>query len=57
MEIVLMTVALFSVLAGVAVILFSVERIKNARALGKKVYKRNLYYAVIAKLFIKDLPD
>ncbi|MEL6811085.1 MAG: hypothetical protein AAFP76_07105 [Bacteroidota bacterium] len=35
----------------------TVEKIKRARAVGKKLHKKNGYYAFVAKFFVKDLPD
>jgi len=41
----------------VAVVLFTVRRIRLARHRGKRLPQKNLYYAMVAKLFMKDLPD
>ena len=42
---------------GGLLVLYTVGKIKKARQVGKKLSKRNRYYALVAKLFVRDLPD
>ncbi len=42
---------------GGLLVLYTVGKIKKAREVGTKLSKRNRYYALVAKLFVKDLPD
>lgn len=56
MEITFLIIAILLVL-GVAYVAQSIGRIKRQRALGNKLSKRNLYYALLTKIFVRDLPD
>jgi predicted RND superfamily exporter protein len=49
--------AFFFLLIVVVFLLYTIQKIKVARHFGKKLPKRNLYYAFVAKVFMKDLPD
>ena len=42
---------------GGLLVFYTVGKIKKARQVGKKLSKRNCYYALIAKIFVRDLPD
>jgi len=42
---------------GVAYVAQSIGKIKRAREAGKKLSKRSYYYALITRLFVRDLPD
>jgi len=47
----------FFILGLFVLLLFTINKIKVARHLGKNLPKRNLFYAFVAKVFMKDLPD
>jgi hypothetical protein len=42
---------------GGLIVFYTVGKIKRARQVGKKLSKRNLYYALVTKYFVRDLPD
>ena len=56
MENVFLVIAIVLALV-VFLVIQTIGKIKRARQAGKKLSKRNLYYAMVTKLFVKDLPD
>ncbi|MEM7185178.1 MAG: hypothetical protein AAF466_00860 [Bacteroidota bacterium] len=56
MEFTILIIA-FLLIVAIAFVAQSIGKIKRARAAGTKLYKRSLYYALVAKLFVRDLPD
>ena len=56
MEKVFLLIAIVVVLL-ILIVFQSVIKIKRARQVGEKLTKRNFYYAIVAKLFVRDLPD
>ena len=56
MEFTILVIAILLIL-GVAFVAQSIGRIKRARELGRKLHKRNLYYALVTRIFVRDLPD
>lgn len=53
----LLIVILIVLVLLVAFSAYSVAKIIRARRAGRKIYKRNLYYQFLTKLFVRDLPD
>jgi len=49
--------AFFIFIALAVLVIYTIQRIRLARHRGKNLPKRNLFYALIAKIFMKDLPD
>ena len=54
-DLLIITIILVTLL--VAHMFYTAEKIRRARELGKKLYKKNAYYAIIAKIFFKNLPN
>lgn len=48
---------IFIILSLIALLMTNVNRVKEARIYGVKLEKKNFYYSLITKVFIKDLPN
>ncbi|MAZ72901.1 MAG: hypothetical protein CMC70_07115 [Flavobacteriaceae bacterium] len=47
----------FIIISLLVLVIYTVQKIHTARHRGKNLPKKNLYYAFVAKVFMKDLPD
>lgn len=53
----ILILAIFITLSLIALLIANINRVKEARIYGVKLEKKNFYYSLIAKVFIKDLPN
>lgn len=54
---IILILTLLIVISLIALLISNINRIKELRYYGIKLEKKNAYYALLVKIFIKDLPN